>query len=145
MPHKADLTKQAEFIENYEHLKSRLPEDERLVFMDAVHPTQATKVSCGWIKKGTDKSIETTGSRTRLNIIGGIELGNIANAVTAQYKTINAEAIIDFMTQLRARTVCAGWINLILDGVGITGSLSLPKRRKNLISGCIFFHPTVRI
>ncbi|OCH59955.1 hypothetical protein A6E08_16695 [Vibrio lentus] len=35
--------------------------------MDAVHPTQATKLSCGWIRKGQGKFIETTGSRTRVN------------------------------------------------------------------------------
>ncbi|WP_420841019.1 hypothetical protein [Bathymodiolus platifrons methanotrophic gill symbiont] len=36
-----------------------------------------------------DKPIETTGSRTRLNIIGAIRLGYLSEAVTDQYKTIN--------------------------------------------------------
>jgi len=31
--------------------------DEPLVFMDAVHPAMATKVSYGWIKKGDSKLI----------------------------------------------------------------------------------------
>ena len=39
---------------------------------DAVHLTQATKVTSGWIKIGVDKGIEMTGSRTRLNIVGVI-------------------------------------------------------------------------
>jgi len=132
VPHKTDLTKQADFIDYYEQLKSNLPEDERIVFMDAVHPTQATKVSCGWIKKGTDKTIETTGSRTRLNIIGGIELGHIAHAVTAQYKTINSESIIDFMTQLRHRSVCTGWVNLIVDGAGYHRAIVVAEAAKKL-------------
>ena len=47
--------------------------------------------------------IETTGSRTRLNIVGAIQLGNIAEAMTAQYDTINSESIIDFMAKLRGQ------------------------------------------
>jgi hypothetical protein len=49
--------------------------------MDAVHPTQATKITAGWIKKGVDKPIETTGSRTRLNIVGAIRLGCLSEMI----------------------------------------------------------------
>jgi transposase len=66
VPHKFDEEKQAEFIEKYTELKAQVV-DEPILFIDAMHPTQATKVSCGWIKKGHDKAIETTGSRTRMN------------------------------------------------------------------------------
>ena len=41
--------------------------------MGAVHPTPATKISYGWTGKGQDKPLETTGSRTGLNIIEGAE------------------------------------------------------------------------
>ncbi|MDP0561868.1 MAG: winged helix-turn-helix domain-containing protein [Candidatus Endonucleobacter sp. (ex Gigantidas childressi)] len=57
-PHKAGADKQAEFVKRDEELKASLPKDEVALFMDAVHPTQATKI--------------TSGSRTRLNIIGPI-------------------------------------------------------------------------
>ena len=74
-----------------------MADDEVLLFMDAVHPTQATKVAFGWIRTGVDKIIETTGSRTRLNIVGAIRLGHLEDTVTRQYeKTVNGEAIIDF-------------------------------------------------
>ena len=45
-----------------------------------MHPTQATKVRCGGIKTGHDKAIETTGSRTRLNLVGAINLNDLAAA-----------------------------------------------------------------
>jgi hypothetical protein len=61
--------------------KTSLNTDELLLFMDAVHPTQATQVTAGWIRKGVDKSIETTGSRTRLYIVGAIRLGHLSEAV----------------------------------------------------------------
>jgi hypothetical protein len=58
VPHKFDEDKQAEFIVNYDQLKLMLAPDERLLFMDAVHPTQATKITACWIRKGEDKAIK---------------------------------------------------------------------------------------
>ncbi|WP_272166427.1 IS630 family transposase, partial [Vibrio diabolicus] len=72
VPHKFNPEMQQAFIEYYnETLKSS---EDPVLFMDAVHPTQSTKLSYGWIRKGQDKVIETTGSRTRLNIIGALPL-----------------------------------------------------------------------
>ena len=70
--------------------------------MDAVHPNQATKMPAGWIRKGVDKPMKTNGSRTRLNIVGAIRLGHLAEAVIEQYdKTVNGESIVDFLTKTR--------------------------------------------
>ena len=55
VPHKFDEQKQAEFKEEYQTLKAEKPDNEPIVFMDAVHPTMATKLSYGWIRKGEDK------------------------------------------------------------------------------------------
>jgi transposase len=102
VPHKFDVDKQAAFIEYYAQFKDNLRENEPLLFMDAVHPTQATKITPRWIKKGVDKLIETTGSRTRLNIVGAIRLGHLEEAVIEQYdKTVNGESIVDFLTKTR--------------------------------------------
>jgi hypothetical protein len=54
-PAKADLQKQAAFIAYYENLLNTIPEDEPIEFGDGVHPTMATKITYGWIKKGTDR------------------------------------------------------------------------------------------
>lgn len=97
VPHKFDEDKQTAFIEYYEQLKSPLTPNEPLLFMDAVHPTQATKITAGWIRKSVDKPIETTGSRTRINVVGAIRLGHLKEAVIEQYsKTVNGVSIIDF-------------------------------------------------
>ena len=50
------------------------PIDEPILFMDSAHPTMATKVVCGWIKKGVDKPIAQTAPRRRVNVMGAIEL-----------------------------------------------------------------------
>ena len=118
VPHKFDVDKQDKFIDEYNKLKSDLAEGEVILFMDATHPTQATKITSGWIRTGVDKTIETTGSRTRLNIIGAIELDNLSKAVIEQYETINGDSIIDFFEQLRARYIDNEKLHLILDGAG---------------------------
>ncbi len=69
VPHKFSEEKQKQFIEYYEELKATAG-DEPVLFIDAVHPTQATKIGYGWIRKGQRKAVKTTGSRTRLNIMG---------------------------------------------------------------------------
>jgi ABC-type transport system involved in cytochrome c biogenesis ATPase subunit len=45
--HKFEVDKHAVFIEHHEQLKDTLSENESLLFMDAVHPTQATKIKSG--------------------------------------------------------------------------------------------------
>ena len=73
-PYKANKAKQEEFIEEYIKFVSELPKDEVIEFADGVHPTMATKITSGWIKKGMDKLISTTASRTRVNLFGSINL-----------------------------------------------------------------------
>ena len=132
VPHKADTEKLAEFVEHYEALKASLPEDEVLLFMDAVHPTQATKITSGWIRKGVDKVINTTGSRTRLNIVGAIELGNLSAAIFDQFKTVNGEAIIKFFKQVRSSYASKEIIHMVLDGAGYHRSTEVVEAAEKL-------------
>lgn len=117
VPHKFDPIKQAEFIDEYEELKAQVV-DEPILFIDAMHPTQATKVSCGWIKKGHDKSIKTTGSRTRLNIVGAIDLNDISSAIVNRYDKVNSETMQSFFETIREQYSPQKTIHLILDGAG---------------------------
>jgi len=126
VPHKFDTQKQADFIEEYTQLKSQAI-DEPILFIDAVHPTQATKISNIWIKTGEDKPIETTGSRTRLNIVGAIELKDIGAAIINRYDTVNSENMQHFFEKIKAQYPKNKLIHLILDGAGY-------HRAKDLIS-----------
>jgi len=132
VPHKFDAEKQAEFIRHYEDLKASLADDEPLLFIDAVHPTQATKVTSGWIKTGVDKAIETTGSRTRLNIVGAIRLGALSETITRQYKTINGESICDFFEQIKTQYASSSCLNIVLDGAGYHRSAEVVEKAKSL-------------
>lgn len=117
VPHKADLELQKQFIAEYEQLKEEVSADEPILFMDSVHPTQATKLSYGWIRTGKKKEISTTAGRTRLNIVGAIQLGQLADTLTSQYDTINAESIVDFMEKIRFH-YDKKTVHLILDQSG---------------------------
>lgn len=88
VPHKFSEEKQRQFIEYYKELKTTVG-DEPILFIDGVHPTQATKISYGWIRKGQKKAVKTTGSRTRLNIMGALNLKALTSPLICEYKTIN--------------------------------------------------------
>lgn len=117
VPAKADLEKQEEFIEKYLGLIADTPNNEPILFMDSAHPTMATKVVRGWIKKGVDKPIGQTASRTRVNIMGAIELSTM-NVVSCRPDYVNAETTVAFFDQLKAAYPAAPGIHIILDQSG---------------------------
>lgn len=113
-PAKADPEKQAAFVKAYEELLQTTLEDEPILFADGVHPTMATKVACGWIKRGTDKPIATTASRTRMNLMGAINLQTMAVTVES-FETLDSEAMVQYWEQLKAVYPQAPRIHVILD------------------------------
>jgi len=131
VPHKFDRVKQTEFIEEYKALKAQVT-DEPILFIDAMHPTQATKVSGGWIKTGHDKVIKTTGSRTRLNIVGAIDLNDIGSAIVSRFDKVNSESIQMFFETIRKRYPIQKEIHLILDGAGYHRSQVLKDKAVTL-------------
>ena len=115
-PAKADPIAQQEFINFYQHLKGEADKkSEPILFIDSVHPSMATKLSYGWIRKGTEKLIKSTASRTRLNISGAIDLKTM-KVISDDFETINGASIVEFLTQVRGSYGLAKNINIILDG-----------------------------
>lgn len=98
--------------------------------MDAVHPTQSTKLSYSWICKSERKTVETTGSRTRMNIIGALNINNIACTVVREYPQINSENICQFFIAIRQMYPASQKVHLILDGA--------PYHRTSLIQDWAF-------
>jgi len=113
-PEKADLEKQKDFIAYYQKLLNETLEDEPIEFVDAVHPTMATKVTQGWIRKGTNKPIATTASRTRVNLLGSLNLETMKVTI-ARYETIDSKAMRSLFKSLRTKYPNAPKIHLITD------------------------------
>ncbi len=114
-PHKANKEQQEQFIKEYEALKNELKPEDSVYFADSVHPTQASKLSYGWIRRGKNRNLPTTASRTRLNIIGAMKLNDIGNTITQRYDTINSDSIIHHLKLLRKAEGKKGIIYLVLD------------------------------
>ena len=128
-PSKADPAKQAEFIAFYENLLNTTPEDEPIEFADGVHPTMATKVTYGWIKKGTDKLIKTTASRTRVNLMGSINLETM-DVTFGSHDSIDSAALTAHFKKLREKYPNAPNIHTILDRSGYNTSAQTKKAAK---------------
>ncbi|MDD7804481.1 MAG: IS630 family transposase, partial [Endozoicomonas sp. (ex Botrylloides leachii)] len=60
----------------------------------------------------------TTGSRSRMNIVGAIELNNLSAAIFEEFKAVNGEAIIAFFRKVRAAYTKKSVIHMVLDGAG---------------------------
>jgi transposase len=134
VPAKADVKKQEEFIEKYIALVLDTPSNEPILFMDSAHPTMATKVVCGWIRKGVDKPIAQTASRTRVNVMGAIELTSM-NIVSCHPDYVNAETTIAFFEQLKEAYPLAPKLHIILDQSGYHKSIAVQEEasKKNIV------------
>ena len=130
IPAKASLESQEKFIAEYEELMNTTSEDEPILFGDCVHPTQATKLSRGWIKKGKDQYVPTTGSRTRVNIAGAINLETL-KVMSREYDKINSENFIDFMKYIEDCYPQAHKIHLFIDRGPYHTSMETKKYAKN--------------
>ena len=122
-PSKGDISKQREFVEIYQQLKGlSLANDEPIFFSDGVHPSMQTKVSCGWIKEGQDKEILTTASRTRVNILGAINLHDMSALTMDCDKAINGQSIINLLDSIKEKHLDKKVVHLILDQAGYNKS-----------------------
>jgi transposase len=117
VPAKFNKLRQEAFIREYEELKANLDPGEVVLFIDSVHPTQATKITSGWIRKGVEKMIATVASRSRINLTGALDL-NTMSIITREYETINGSATVDFLKAIEAAHPASTKIHIIADGGG---------------------------
>jgi transposase len=90
-----------------------------------------TKVSSGWIRTGKHKEIKTTASRTRVNIVGALQLDTM-EILTKDYKTVNSVSIIDFLIDLKAIYSAKRKIYLIVDNGPYYTSKAVKGKAKEL-------------
>lgn len=60
VPHKCSAQAQQAFVETYEKLKQEAGDDEPILFIDGVHPTQGTKLAYGWMPAGKKAHVVET-------------------------------------------------------------------------------------
>ncbi|WP_196767277.1 IS630 family transposase [Vibrio nigripulchritudo] len=130
-PHRFNRGKQQAFIEDYETLKASCGKGESIVFIDAVYPTLSSKISHGWMRTVQDKVLDTTGNRSRLNLVGALNLSDIRATIVSDYESINSENIIRFFCNFKDSYPLEHRLHIILDGAGY--------HRSDLVKDAAFF------
>jgi len=111
---KLDPAKQAGFIKAYNALLNQLPNDEAVVFGDAVHPTHAVRPVGCWAPKETPVAVEQSSGRNRLNIHGVVNL-ETGQTVMNDVPTVDAISTIALLAATEAMYPRMRFIHVFLD------------------------------
>ncbi len=115
VPGKADAGAQKKFLEEvYAKLKAEMKADDKLYFLDGVHPQHNSMSAYGWLKKGETKEIRSNSGRQRLNLNGALCLKDY-EVVIREDESINAQSTIKLFEALEAKNPEAETIYCILD------------------------------
>ena len=137
IPRKLDEEKQKAFIDAYENLLNSMGDDEAVVFMDAVHPTHATRPAGCWAPKEHKLAIEQTSGRQRINIHGAVNL-ETGETRMIEAPTIDALSTIKLLEALEALYPLMVMIHVFLDNAAyhhakiVRAWLAQPGRRIKL-------------
>jgi transposase len=100
LPAKADPAEQAAWLEEFLLFVAMLPSNEPVLYFDAFHPTMSTKLSYGWSLKGVPEIVSTTGAKTRVNVVGSLNLSTL-NMVSTFPKWVDSESVEEHFKALR--------------------------------------------
>ena len=115
VPGKADAEAQEKFIQEvYKKLKAEMKADDKLYFVDGVHPQHNSMSAYGWLEKGKTKEIRSNCGRQRLNLNGALSLKDY-EVVIREDESINGQSTIRLFEELEAKNPKAETIYCILD------------------------------
>jgi transposase len=114
IPRKLDVDKQRAFIASYENLLNSLPDNEGVVFADAVHPTHAARPAGCWSAKQDKLAIEQTSGRQRINIHGAIDL-ETGQTRMIEVETVDAASTIRLLESIEMAWPLLVFIHVYLD------------------------------
>ena len=114
IPRKLDVKKQKDFIAAYENLLNSLPDNEAVLFADAVHPTHAARPAGCWADKRDKLAIEQTNGRERINIHGAIDL-ETGQTRMIEVRTVDAISTIRLLESIEMAWPSLAFIHVYLD------------------------------
>ena len=101
-PAKADITKQKQFVTDYQQIRDCIGDNDVLLFLDCCHPTHNSKLGYAWIRKGKEKYVKSTAGRKHANISGAYDI--IEHQTTIRFEeTINAESIVELVKEIEQK------------------------------------------
>ncbi|MCX6272789.1 MAG: IS630 family transposase [Bacteroidetes bacterium] len=113
IPGKANIEAQLKFIETYNTLNEKKEENDKIYFMDGVHPLHNSQPAYGWIRKGVDMALKSNTGRARLNLNGAYNIDD-HSAVIQEADSINAQSTVSLLEEI-LRKQPLGVIYIILD------------------------------
>jgi transposase len=134
---KLDPAKQKAFINAYTTLLKTLPDDEAVLFADAVHPTHGTRPVGCWAPKEVKVAVDQTSGRERLNIHGALDL-ETGKTRMIEVLTVDAISTIALLIAIEALYPAMRIIHVFLDNAryhharAVQDWLALPGRRIRL-------------
>lgn len=99
IPSKADPVEQEAFIKQYEQLKKTKNPEDKIFFVDAVHPLHNSQPAYGWIKKGEEKGLKSNTGRQRVNLNGAYNIEE-HKVTIREDESINSQSTIALFEQL---------------------------------------------
>ena len=150
---KLDPAKQQAFIDAYNQLLKGLPDDEAVLFADAVHPTHAVRPVGCWAPKDVKVAVDQTSGRDRLNIHGAIDL-ETGKTRMLEVVTVDAMSTIALLVTIEALYPAMRLIHVFLDNASyhhaklVREWLAVPDRRIQLHfipSYCPHLNPIERL
>ena len=134
---KLDPAKQQAFIDAYEGLLKTLPDDEAVMFADAVHPTHGARPVGCWAPKEIKVAVDQTSGRERLNIHGAIDL-ETGRTRMIEVVTVDALSTIALLIAIETLYPAMRIIHVFLDNAryhharAVQDWLAMPGRRIRL-------------
>jgi len=117
VPGKADSVRQEKFLRAYRRLKKVKNAEDKVYFIDGVHPQHNSLPSYGWLPKGEETKLKSNTGRQRANISGALD-AETHEVLVQEHQTLNAETTIEFFRMIEEKNQGAGNIYLILDNAG---------------------------
>lgn len=114
VPGKADPELQEAFIDYYNRLRNSMSGDDKLYFLDGVHPQHNSQAGYGWIRKGAEKELKSNTGRQRVNLNGALDVDTHEVIIRAD-DTLNATSTIKLFQMIENQNPDANKIVLIID------------------------------
>ena len=114
IPGKADAALQEAFIDYYNALKESMGNNDKIYFLDGVHPQHNTVAASGWIRKGKEKQLKSNTGRRRVNLNGALDPDTQEVIIRAD-NTLDSRSTIELFKMIENNNPNANKIVLVID------------------------------
>jgi transposase len=114
IPGKSDAEVQIAFVEYYKQLRKSMGANDKLYFVDGVHPQHNSQAGLGWIRKGKKKELQSNTGRQRVNLNGALDI-ETHELIIRSDDSLNAQSTINLFRMIEEENPTARKIVLIVD------------------------------